>query len=427
MKSPKTEGALWQPTSEPCLYRHRDSGRYFSRFLVGGNRSFKSLGTDKWAHALAKHSKRRAVVTQQRAIGAAPQFDENLRTLGDCTRRLLKHLELTRQQAKTKINYARQIDVVRKNWPDGTFDFALPSNVTYGLLLKLRQALLTCEWEAPAGFKGKGGKRTGTGYSARYVNQCLARLQNVIEVARVAELISHDPFASGIGIQESIWLPLPKANKDLPSLDQMKQVFKLMAGDLTPEKPGHRTANEPNWLKWRLDRALDAAELAEFLAFTGCRISEAVGEKNNGAGASFEDFNPNGQHGPTMRIHGTKGVSSDRVVDAVPDFVELIARIKRRREKDGLPTTGTILRVKGCRYGLETASAKVGCMRLGHHTLRHYFASITLGAGVPATVVADWMGHADKGATLLRTYAHVIRQHSAAYAKRVSYSPPQAA
>ena len=48
-------------------------------------------------------------------------------------------------------------------------------------------------------------------------------------------------------------------------------------------------------------------------------------------------------------------------------------------------------------------------------------------AGVPATVVADWMGHADKGATLLRTYAHVIRQHSAVYAKRVSYSPPQAA
>ena len=427
MKTERADGPLWQPTSQPCLYRHRDNGRYYSRFLVGGNRSFKSLGTDKWARALATHSRRQAAITEQRAIGGVPQSEDNLRTLGDCTQRLLKQLELTRQQAKTKINYARQIDIVRKNWPEGTFDSTLPAKVTYGVLLKLRHALLTCSWDAPAGFKGHGGKRTGTGYSSRYVNQCLARLQNVLEVARVVGLISRDPFASGVGIQESIWLPLPKANKDLPSLNQMKQVFKLMAGDLTPEKPGHRTATEPNWLKWRLARALDATELAEFLAYTGCRISEAVGEKNKCPGASFEDFNPNGQHGPTMRIHGTKGAFSDRVIDAIPDLVDLIARIKQRREKDGLPTTGPILRVKGCRYGLQTACAKVGCMRLGHHSLRHYFASITLGAGVPATVVADWMGHADKGATLLRTYAHAIRQHSAAYAKRVSYSPPQAA
>jgi hypothetical protein len=427
MKTKQSEGSLWQATSETGLYRHRDSGRYYSRFLVNGKRPFKALGTDDWARAVAEHNGRRTAISVRRANGGEEENPEHLRTMGDCTRRLLSHLELTRQQPKTKINYAQQLGVVKKNWPDGTFDFVRPGKVSYRSLLRLRQALLTCEWEAPAGFKGHGGKRTGKGYSARYVNQCLARVHNVLEVARVAGLITHDPFASGVGIQESIWLPLPKANKDLPSLDQMKQVFKLMAGDLTPEKPGHRTANEPNWLKWRVERALDAAELAEFLAYSGCRIAEAVGEKDKCPGASFEDFNLNGAHGPTLRIHGTKGVSSDRVVDAIPDLVELIARIKKRREKDGLPTSGKLLRVKGCRYGLDTACAKVRCMRLGHHTLRHYFASITLGAGVPANVVADWMGHADKGATLLRTYAHVIRQHSAAYAKRVSYSPTQAA
>ncbi len=53
----------------------------------------------------------------------------------------------------------------------------------------------------------------------------------------MTELITYDPFASGVGISKSIWLPLPKIKKDLPSFEQMKQVFKLMAGDLTPEKP----------------------------------------------------------------------------------------------------------------------------------------------------------------------------------------------
>ena len=45
--------------------------------------SFKSLGTAKWARALATHSRRQAAITEQRASGGVPQSQDNLRTLGD--------------------------------------------------------------------------------------------------------------------------------------------------------------------------------------------------------------------------------------------------------------------------------------------------------------------------------------------------------
>jgi integrase len=44
----------------------------------------------------------------------------------------------------------------------------------------------------------------------------------------------------------------------------------------------------------------------------------------------------------------------------------------------------------------------------GMHMLRHYFASVLLTDGESPKAVADWLGHADGGALLLRTYAHLM-------------------
>lgn len=44
----------------------------------------------------------------------------------------------------------------------------------------------------------------------------------------------------------------------------------------------------------------------------------------------------------------------------------------------------------------------------GMHMLRHYFASVLLTEGENPKAVADWLGHADGGALLLRTYAHLM-------------------
>jgi integrase len=44
----------------------------------------------------------------------------------------------------------------------------------------------------------------------------------------------------------------------------------------------------------------------------------------------------------------------------------------------------------------------------GMHMLRHYFASALLTEGENPAAVAEWLGHADGGALLLRTYAHLM-------------------
>lgn len=44
----------------------------------------------------------------------------------------------------------------------------------------------------------------------------------------------------------------------------------------------------------------------------------------------------------------------------------------------------------------------------GMHMLRHYFASVLLTDGENPKAVAEWLGHADGGALLLRTYAHLM-------------------
>lgn len=409
---------LWQPTSEAGLYRHRDSKRYYSRISIGGKRPYVALKTTVWSKALAQHKRRAAEAAESRDRGVDSGNEENLRTMGDCCAKLLAQLRLTSQSEKTKANYTQQISVLKAHWPRASFDSFLPSAVDFALLLELRKRLQTARWSAPAGFKGLGGVRTGTGYSNRYVNQVLARLQNVLGVARHHGLTAKDPFESGVGIHGSIWLPLPKARKDLPTLQQMQAVFATMAG-ITPGKTGVNgaTAEEPNYLRWRLDRAIDASEHAQFLAFTGCRLEEANA-------ATFEDLLPSDDAGQMwFRIHGTKTESADRTIPAFDDLVRLVHTIHARRAASGQPTTGPLLSVKTSRNALATACAKVGVKKLGHHTLRHYFATLALSRGVPVQIVADWMGHRDKGITLLKTYTHVIREQSASYAGRLSYAP----
>lgn len=420
---------LWIPTKTAGLYQSRESLRYYSRLLVDGRYPYVSLKTKIYSEAAALHAERMVQLQRDnragRPDGRPVETDISLTTMGGLAKLVEAQLKNTNQDQASKSNYVTQIAAARRNWPGANFETFPVGKITFDLLLQLKSNLQTAEWSGPAGFDHKA-RRKGKGYSNRYVNQVLARVKNILDLGRHHGQLDHDPFLSPNGIGGSIWLPLPNGKKDLPSLDQMKAVFREMAG-VPPERMGGSGDNEPNYLRFREERAKDGAELAEFLAYSGCRISEATGSaKKDGSiktpGAIFEDFNPNSPDGPTFRIRGSKGRESDRVIDAIPDLVQLVERMRQRRLADGDPVTGPMFRVKTCRYGLKIACERVGCMRLGHHTLRHYFATFTLGSGVPVTIVAEWLGHRDKGATLLRTYAHVIRAHSAHYAKRINFS-----
>jgi integrase len=53
------------------------------------------------------------------------------------------------------------------------------------------------------------------------------------------------------------------------------------------------------------------------------------------------------------------------------------------------------------------------------HCFRHLFATRCLECGVDVPTVARWLGHQDRGMTLLKTYSHLVDEHSRQMAGRV--------
>ena len=58
----------------------------------------------------------------------------------------------------------------------------------------------------------------------------------------------------------------------------------------------------------------------------------------------------------------------------------------------------------------------MGIPRLTHYDFRHFFCTRSIECGVAINVLAQWMGHNDGGALLLRTYSHVRNEISQAQA-----------
>jgi integrase len=164
--------------------------------------------------------------------------------------------------------------------------------------------------------------------------------------------------------------------------------------------------------------ASDAADLVEFLAYSGCRITEA-------AYAKWADVD--GKAG-TIGIHGheltgTKNTEA-RSIPITPPMRDLLGRLSarnaepRNRERRG---KGFILYVTECQEALTNACKKAGAKRITHHDLRHLFATRCIEAGVDIPTVSRWLGHKDGGALAMKTYGHLRDEHSQAMAAKVTF------
>lgn len=65
--------------------------------------------------------------------------------------------------------------------------------------------------------------------------------------------------------------------------------------------------------------------------------------------------------------------------------------------------------------------AKLAIPEFTPHLLRHFFASSCIMSGVDLVTVASWLGHADRGVTLAKTYAHLLSSHTQAAAQKVNF------
>jgi integrase len=59
--------------------------------------------------------------------------------------------------------------------------------------------------------------------------------------------------------------------------------------------------------------------------------------------------------------------------------------------------------------------------RFTHHGLRHLFTTRAIESGVDVPTVAKWLGHKDGGALLMKTYSHLLQEHSQAMAAKLNF------
>jgi integrase len=157
----------------------------------------------------------------------------------------------------------------------------------------------------------------------------------------------------------------------------------------------------------------DCADLVRFLAFSGCRISEA--RQVTWADVDFE----RGE----IRVHNAKRARTGnhhpfRFVPIIPAMRQLLERLRCQnphRQNDRVCVLGE------CEKSLTNACKKNSVSRLTHHDLRHLFATRCIEAGVDIPTVARWLGHVDGGALAMKVYGHLRRTHSQQAAQLVTF------
>jgi len=156
----------------------------------------------------------------------------------------------------------------------------------------------------------------------------------------------------------------------------------------------------------------NCADFMRFLAFSGCRLSEA--RQVRWADVDLE----RGE----IRVQTAKRAKTSAA--AVARFVPIIAPMRELmlRLKAGNPAPeAAVCKVGECEKSLTRACRVLEIPRITHHDLRHLFATRCIESAVDIQTVSRWLGHSDGGALAMKVYGHLRREHSAAMAQRVTF------
>jgi integrase len=159
-------------------------------------------------------------------------------------------------------------------------------------------------------------------------------------------------------------------------------------------------------------QAQHCADFVRFLAYSGCRLSEA-------RQVHWKDVNL--QRGfLTVRSAKTRKTNDAAKTRNVPIISDMQALLERLGKTDHSPESKVCL-VGECEKSLTRACRLLNIPRITHHDLRHLFATRCIEAGVDIPTVSRWLGHNDGGALAMKVYGHLRDSHSAEMAMKVSF------
>jgi integrase len=159
--------------------------------------------------------------------------------------------------------------------------------------------------------------------------------------------------------------------------------------------------------------ALPAADLCEFLAYSGCRLGEGVA-------VCWGDIDFERK---TFTVSGGEAGTKNYEARVVPLFPALEAFLQRYLEELGgnPPPEEPVSPIKSAKKAMMAACKKAGLPHFTHHHLRHFFCSNAIEAGIDFKTIAGWLGHKDGGLLVAKTYGHLRDEHSTVMAQRMTF------
>lgn len=393
---------VWTTTNVENLLRHK-GGTYYGRFRVGGKRKLVCLHTDVLTVAKLRLHDEAGKVLQQRGSSSAVQTGDV--SMGDLVGTYIARFESLEIAPSSKRDRHISLKRLLRTWPD------LARRSPKSLTAQECWAWANRLKNEGTGFKPLQARRPArTSTSGSAVNRSVTALQQLLDLAVEAGAV-HANVArtrppAGYG-------PLRKKAEAKPVHLPPHEVMQAFMDEI--EKP--EAGVDPRVIEAQRAHRLAAGELCRFMAYSGARIAEA-------ARARIGD-----DRGSYLIIHGTKSAKSrERVIPVNPSLRTLLDRIRERRAADaaeeGLAAVdpgAPLLKVREAQKTIDRVCRTLKLPRMTHHDFRHLFATRCLEVGVDPKTVAEWLGHADGGVLVLRTYGHVRPQHAASMAARVVF------
>ena len=371
----------WQRAKVTNLVSDKDTGIYYARARINGKLKWRSLKTQ--VESVAKQ-RLNDTLTELRAAAQVKAASSQM--TGTAQTNVEHFIAIYRESSihdaslapATKLRREIALKAVLKTWPD------LPTRDAR------RVTPSDCEqWAASAlrtgtGFVAPKAKTVRKGMAASSFNKCVDTLRAIFEIARKHGVAYGNPA-------DSIKKAKMKQRKlELPSVEKFRAIVESVAS------AGARQSQ-------------DCADLVRLIAFSGARLSEATELQ--------------WRHVDTVKaqitIPGTKTDSSHRTIPLFPPLGALLDDIRSRRGE--VSPDAPIAAVHECKGALRSACRTVGVKTLTHHDLRHLFATRCIEIGTDIPTVANWLGHRDGGALLMRTYSHLRNEHSQAAALKISF------
>ena len=345
----------------PNLLQYIRTGMYYARVKIAGKLVRRKLKTDVYTKALLRLGD---FLREQRS--QTPRSDNAPTTFAQA-RLLFDQDQAVRHELKPRaLEYRRScVKVLLKTWP-GLDDLKL-ARITYN----------DCnEWAT---------RFRTAGYSPHYFNQTLETLRHIFERAELNPNPARKVKRLGVKLRDL----------KLPEMAQFQELLTNL------EQGGGRDSR-------------NCADLVRFLAYSGCRLSEAKGVTWKDV-----DLKKGALKVKNAKQRTTSAADVCRTVPIIADLRVLLERLKESSPSDD----ETVCRVHECQKALTRACKEVNIARITHHDLRHLFATRCIESGVDIPTVSRWLGHGDGGALAMRVYGHLRDDHSAEMASKVTFSP----